>query len=120
MARIRLRPAASIEKVMATIRETFEARNYHWEQTDPDSAIASEGRRPVRGSALPTSHRLRVGVTYQPAKNRVVFSQDTMGAAMTGASISAGGGPWLLIQLNARYGKIIKAVRADLAAAELH
>lgn len=120
MTRIRLRPETTTKSVMATLRETFESRDYHWEQTDAENAVASEGGKPVRGSALPTSQRLRVGITVQPGKHRLVLSQDTMGAALTGAAVSVGAGPWLLIQLSARYGKIVKAVRADLAAAGLH
>jgi hypothetical protein len=120
MTRIRLRPEATTEAVMATLRETFETRDYRWEQTDAVHATASEGTTPIRGSYLPTSQRLRVGVTLKPGKHRLVLSQDTVGAALTGAAVSVGAGPWLLIELSARHGKIVKAVRADLAAAGLH
>ncbi|MGO1950117.1 MAG: hypothetical protein ACTH1D_10810 [Mycobacteriaceae bacterium] len=119
MTRIRLRPEATTAKVMATLHETFEARDYYWEQTDTKRAIASEGSAPVHGSALPTSHRLRVGITFKPGKRRLVLSQETTGAVLTGAAVSAGAGPWLLIQLSARYSRIVKAVRADLASAGL-
>jgi len=120
MARIKLAPDAKLTDVMDTVRETFDARDYHWEQTDADSAIASEGGKPVRDAALPLSHRLRVAITFHQGKRCLVLNQETMGAAFTGAAVAAGAGPWLHLKLSSRFGTIVKAVRDDLAAAALH
>lgn len=119
MARITLHPQATTTRVLDTVRETFEARGYRWEQQDSDRAVASEGGTTVSDWALPLSHRLRVAIQVKPGKGRLVLSQETVGAAMTGAAVAAGGGPWLHVQLSFRFGKVVKAVRADLSAAAL-
>lgn len=117
MARIQLVPGAIVEQVMGTVRETFEARDYHWEQTNTGRALASEGRAPVGDAALPLSQRLRIAVAVDPDERHLVLSQETVGAAFTGAAAAAGAGPWLHLRLSARFRKIVKAVRGDLTAA---
>jgi len=120
MARIKLAPDATTTLVMDTVRETFEARDYHWEHVDADSAIASEGGTPVRDAGLPLSRRLRVTITIHQRKHRLVLNQETIGAPFTGAAVAAGAGPWLHLKLGSRFGTIVKAVRDDLTAAALH
>lgn len=114
MASIKLRPGTPVAPVMRTVRESFEARDYLWEQTDTQTAVASEGDKPVRTSALPVTQRVRVRVDFNPGKHKLVLTLESIGAAY-----SAAGGGFFYIQLASRYRKMVRAVRADLAAAEL-
>lgn len=114
MARIEFRPDATVEQVMGTVRETFESRDYVWEQSDAESAVASEGGKPVSTAALPVSQRVRVSIGINTRKHRLVLTLESIGAAY-----SAAGGGWFYVQLASRYRKIVKAVREDLTAAAL-
>ncbi|RYG76040.1 hypothetical protein EU513_14500 [Yimella sp. RIT 621] len=114
MARIDFRPDATVEQVMRTVRETFQSRDYLWEQTDAENAVASEGGKPVRTAALPVSQRVRVSITINAKKHKLTLTLESIGAAY-----SAAGGGWFYIQLASSYRKMVKAVREDLAAAAL-
>ncbi|MGI5215407.1 hypothetical protein [Plantactinospora sp. CA-290183] len=113
MARVQLNADARPEHVMATVRATFESREYLWEQTGPLTAVASEGGKPVKHPLI--SQRLRVGVRIDAEAHRLVLTQETLGVAYT-----ANGGPVILVWLTMRFRKMVKAVREDLAAAALH
>jgi hypothetical protein len=115
MARIQLNDEAQAERVMDTVRETFESRDYHWERTGQLTATASEGGRPVRNLAVGVSQRLRVAVRFDAGNHRLVLRQETLGAAYI-----ANGGPVIYLWLSRRFRKMTKAVRDDLAAAALH
>jgi hypothetical protein len=97
---------------MATVRETFESRDYLWEGTGPLSAVASEGGRPVKHVTV--SQRLRVGIRIDAEAHRLVLKQETLGVAYT-----ANGGPVIFVWLSMRFRRMAKAVRDDLAAAAL-
>ncbi|MBF8192616.1 hypothetical protein ITP53_44440 [Nonomuraea sp. K274] len=112
MTRIPFSADARTEQVMATVRETFESRDYLWEETGPLTAVASEGGKPVRNLAV--SQRLRVAVRVDAEAHRLVLRQETLGAAYT-----ANGGPVIFVWLTMRFRRIAKAVRDDLAAAAL-
>jgi hypothetical protein len=114
MASIRFRPDATVEQVMRTVRGTFESRGYLWDQTDPENAVASEDGKPVRTAALPVSQRVKVSISINAKKHKLVLTLESIGAAY-----SAAGGGWFYVQLASRYRKIAKAVREDLAAAAL-
>lgn len=120
MARIDWRADADIEQIVRTVRETFESRDYLWEQTDAETAVASEaavaseGDASVTTAALPVSQRLTVGIRVDVAKRRLLLTQESLGAAY-----SAAGGGWVAVQLAARFRKLVGAVRADLDAAAL-
>lgn len=114
MAGIKFRPDATVEHVMSTVRETFESRDYLWEQSDATSAVASEGGKPVSTAALPVSQRVRVSIATNTRKHKMTLTLESIGAAY-----SAAGGGWFYVQLASRYRKIVKAVREDLAAAGL-
>ncbi|OZM71280.1 hypothetical protein CFN78_21030 [Amycolatopsis antarctica] len=114
MTRIRLNEDTKPSSALAVVRETCEVRGYHWEQTEPLTAVASEDGRPVRGVAVGVSQRLRVAVRLDESKHRLVLSQETLGAAYIAA-----GGPIIYVRLARRFGKLVTAVREDLAAATL-
>ncbi|AOS64024.1 hypothetical protein [Actinoalloteichus hymeniacidonis] len=112
MTRIDFDPRLSVETVLTTVRTTFDSRDYHWEQHDGLSTVASEGGRPVANVAV--SQRLRVSIRIDVARHRVVLSQETLGAAYT-----ANGSPLFMLKLGRRLSKIGRAVQQDLAAAAL-
>ncbi|PRX97682.1 hypothetical protein [Allonocardiopsis opalescens] len=112
MASIGLGADVPGEQVLARVRETFESRDYLWKETDPLRAVASEGGRPINNVAV--SQRLRVAVRVDPAKHRLLLTQETLGAAYT-----ANGGPIFYIWLSMRFRRMVKAVKEDLAAAGL-
>jgi hypothetical protein len=114
MASIQVRPEATVQQVMGKVRETFESRDYLWEQTDDLSAVASEGGRPVRAAALPVAQRVRVSIRFDARRHKLVLILETIGAAY-----SAAGGGWFYVRLASRYRKMVKAVREDLTAAAL-
>jgi hypothetical protein len=115
MARIPLSADATVARVMNLVRETFESRDYVWEQSDPENATASEGGKPIGDAATVVSQRLRVAVHFDTRKHRLVLTQETIGAAY-----SAVGAGYFYVKLAARYRKMVKAIRDDLAAASLH
>ncbi|BCJ64921.1 hypothetical protein [Polymorphospora rubra] len=112
MTRLKLTAAARPEQVLATVRETFESRDYLWEQTGPLTAVASEGGRPVRHTM--TAQRLRVAVRVDTEARRLVLTQETHGAAYAGNDA-----PVFVVWLTMRFRRIVRAVREDLAAATL-
>jgi hypothetical protein len=114
MASIQFSPDVTVEQVMGKVRETFESRGYLWEQTDADSAVASENGEPVRTAALPVSQRVRVSIGINTKKHKLVLTLETIGAAY-----SAAGGGFFYVRLASRYRRMVKAVREDLAAAAL-
>ncbi|MFF2861030.1 hypothetical protein ACFVSX_14170 [Streptomyces rubiginosohelvolus] len=114
MASIDFRPDATVEQVMRTVRETFESRDYLWEQADAENARASQGGKPVRTAALAVSRRVRVSIRINARKHKLVLTLESIGAAY-----SAAGGGWFHVQLASRHRKMVKAVREDLAAAAL-
>ncbi|XVQ06755.1 hypothetical protein ACQP1W_29390 [Spirillospora sp. CA-255316] len=114
MARIRLSADVTAEQVMDTVRETFESRDYLWERSGPDTATASEGGKPIGNLSVGISQRLRVGISVDTGKHRLVVRQEMIGAAYINA-----GGPHVYLRLASRYRKMVKAVREDLAAAAL-
>jgi hypothetical protein len=115
MTRIQLSADAQAQHVMTTVRETFESRDYLWEETGPLSAVASEGGKRVKNLAVGVSQRLRVAVSFDAEGHRLVLRQETLGAAYL-----ANGGPLIYLQLASRFRKMVKAVREDLAAAAPH
>jgi hypothetical protein len=115
MTHVRLRADAPAEHVMVTARETFESRDYLWEQAGPLTATASEGGKPISNLAVGFSQRLRVAVRVDVHENRLVLRQETLGAAYAN-----NGGPLIYLRLAMRFRKLVKAVREDLAAATLH
>jgi hypothetical protein len=114
MARIRLEADAQAEHVMAKVRETFESRDYLWEQTGRLTATASEGGKPVKSLAVGVSQRLRLALRIDSEAHCLVLSQETLGAAY-----AANGGGLTYVRLSSRFRKLVKAVREDLAAAAL-
>jgi hypothetical protein len=112
---VQLNPDADTERVMTTVRETFESRDYLWEPTGPHTATASEGGKRVGNLGVGTSQRLRVDVRIDLDKHRLVLHQETIGAAYIAA-----GGPIVYLWLASRFRKMVKAVRKDLAAAGAH
>ncbi|PZR52388.1 hypothetical protein DNL40_11980 [Xylanimonas oleitrophica] len=116
MASIKLNPAADHEQVIDRVRETFEARDYHWQEVEPGRATASEGGRPVKTSAIPVSQRLRVAVQLDPGSDTLHLTRETLGAAY--AAGTPGGG-FFFVRLGQRFRKMVKATREDLAAAGL-
>ncbi|MGI5151611.1 hypothetical protein ACQEVC_35515 [Plantactinospora sp. CA-294935] len=113
MTRVQLSADAQPEHVLAKVRQTFESRDYLWEQSGPLSAVASEGGKPVTNTLI--SQRLRVAVRIDAEAHRLVLTQETLGAAYT-----ANGGPVIFVWLSMRFRRMVKAVREDLAAAGLH
>ncbi|MEV7229757.1 hypothetical protein AB0M79_22430 [Polymorphospora sp. NPDC051019] len=113
MARVKLAADARPEQVLATVRETFESRDYLWERTGPLTAVASEGGEPVRHALI--SRRLRVDVRVDPEAHRLELTQRTHGAAY-----AANDAPYFFVRLTVRFRRMARAVREDLAAAAHH
>jgi hypothetical protein len=100
-------------RVLEQVRETFESRDYLWQSDEAGGrATASEDGRPVHNVA--TAQRLRVAVAVYADKNCVVLTNETVGAAY-----GANGGPWVGLQLAARFRRVVRAVARDLEAAGL-
>jgi hypothetical protein len=112
MTRIRLNPQSDPAAALATVRDTFVSRGYHWEPRGDLEAVASEGGEPVRNTAL--SQKLKVVAEVDPRKNRVVLKQKTVGAAYAGNGV-----PFFTVRLTMRFSTIAKSVRQDLEAAGL-